>query len=146
MTATIAGPEYRHLPGPVGKLLEGTYSTTVSVPMSPSASLVYTTGHIGLDLNTGSLVHDSLEAEFNAIFDCLDAALKNHGVSEGCGQAFRFVSYLLSPDLEPTMQSVFKKRWPGHQPTWVTVIVKEVVGGGAMSAEIAAEAAVYSNF
>jgi len=145
MTTKFPSPEYRHLPGLVGKLLEGTYSTTVSVPVSPTTSLVYTTGHLGLDLSTGSLVHSSLEAEFNAIFDCLDAALKSHGASGGCGQAFRFVSYFTSPDHEPTMQSVFKKRWPGHQPTWVAVIVREVVGGGAMNAEIAAEAAVYSS-
>lgn len=145
MTATHPSPEYHHLPGPVGKLLEGTYSTTVSVPVSPTTSLVYTTGHLGLDLSTGSLVRSSLEDEFNAIFDCLDAALKNHGVSGGCGQALRFISYLTSPDHEPTMQSVFKKRWPGHQPTWVAVIVSEVVGGGGMHGEIAAEAAVYSS-
>lgn len=145
MTAPTSGTEYRHLPGPVGKLLEGTYSTTVSVPLSSTASLVYTTGHLGLDLNTGSLVRSSLEAEFNAIFDCLDAALKNHGVVGGCASAFRFISYLTSPDHEPTMQSVFKNRWPDHQPTWISVIVKEVAGGPGMNAEIAAEAAMYSS-
>lgn len=145
MTSTHRTPDYRHLPGPVGDLIRGNYSTTVAIPVSPNTSLVYTTGHIGLDLTTGKLVYTSLEAEFNAIFDCLDAALQNHGVSGGCGQAFKFVAYLLTPDVESTMQKVFKERWPDHQPTWVTAIVKEVVGGGNMHAEIAAEAVMYSD-
>lgn len=143
MTAQASQIRYQHLPGPVGKLLEGTYSTTASVTITPNTSLVYTTGHLGLDLKTGSLVKSSLDAEFDAIFECLDAALKHADVKDGCGQAFKFTSYLTSTDYESTLQEVFKRKWPGHQPTWVAVIVSELVGGPGMHAEIAAEAVAY---
>ncbi|KAM0713398.1 hypothetical protein Q7P37_010360 [Cladosporium fusiforme] len=138
-------PEYQHLPGPVGDILKGTYSTTASIPITPSASLVYTTGHLGLDLSTGILVRSSLEAEFEAIFECLDAALKHANIRRGCEQAFRFTSYLTSPEYEITMQQVFKRKWPGHQPTWVAVVVSQLVGGPGMHAEIAAEAVSYGD-
>lgn len=134
---------YQLLPGPVGKLLEGTYSTTASVPISPSCSLVYTTGHLGLDVESGKLVSKSLEAEFDAIFNCLDAALKNAGVKNGCGSAFKFTSYLTDARSEATMQAVFKARWPDHFPTWTTVLVKEIAGASYMHSEIAAEAVMY---
>ncbi|GAM90462.1 hypothetical protein ANO11243_085060 [Dothideomycetidae sp. 11243] len=136
--------KYQLLPNAVGNLLKGTYSTTASVPVSSTTSFVYTTGHIGLDLQTGALVHETLEAEFNAIFNCLNAALKGANVRDGCAGAFKFTSYLLKAEHEPVMQAVFKQRWPQHRPTWTTVIVADVAGGGCMHAEIAAEAAAFT--
>lgn len=53
--------------------------------MSSTTSLVVTTGHIDVDLKTGVLVNRSAEAEFNAIFCCLDAALKNAEIAEELG-------------------------------------------------------------
>lgn len=143
MSEQISKISYQLLPGPVGKLLEGTYSTTARVPISHSCSLVYTTGHVGLDLESGKLVSSSLKAEFEAIFRCLDTALKNAGVQKGCGGAFKFTSYLSSADCEATMQAVFKTRWPGHYPTWTTVLVTEIAGASHMHAEISAEAAAF---
>ena len=136
---------YQHLPGPVGKLLEGTYCTTASVPISPYATLVYTTSHLGLDLQTGVLIRESLQAEVEAIFDCLDAALKNAGVIEGCGQAFKFTCCMRSVQQQSTVEAVFKGKWAGHQPAWVAVIVSDFVGGPGMNVEIAAEAVIYSD-
>ncbi|BCR90947.1 uncharacterized protein ACHE_60833A [Aspergillus chevalieri] len=135
---------YKHLPGPVGDCLKpASYATTATVPVSPTASLVYTTGHIGLRLDTAELVHESLEAEFKAIFTCLDAALKNAGAIRGLAQAYRFTSYLVRAEDEAVMQSVFRRMAPGHTPTWCSVLVKEINVKG-MSAEIAAEGVVYS--
>ena len=77
---------YQNLPGPVGDCLKhASLATTaiVPVPVSHTSSLVFTTSHIGLDLKTGKLVKDTATAEFEAIFACLDAALKNAGVAEG---------------------------------------------------------------
>ncbi|OJJ30926.1 hypothetical protein ASPWEDRAFT_44885 [Aspergillus wentii DTO 134E9] len=135
---------YQILPGPVGECLKpASYSTTATVPVSPTTSLVFTTGHIGLDLNTGELVNSSIEAEFSAIYDCLDAALKNAGVTGGLFHAYKFVSFLLRAEDERVMQEVFRKRFPGHSPTWTTVVVKGVLGEG-MSAEIAAEGVLFA--
>ncbi|RAH66720.1 RidA family protein [Aspergillus aculeatinus CBS 121060] len=136
---------YQNLPGPVGDCLKPTsLSTTATVPVSRTTSLVFTTGHIGLDLATGSLVNTTVTAEFNAIFDCLGAALKHAGVARGLHQAYRVVSYLTSPDHEAEMHRVFQQRVPGHTPTWCTVIVKEINVPG-MRAEIAAEAALFDS-
>ena len=135
---------YKNLPGPVGDCLKpASYATTATVPVSPTASLVYTTGHIGLRLDTAELVHGSLEAEFEAIFTCLDAALKNAGATHGLLQAYRFTSYLVRAEDEAIMQGVFRRMAPGHTPTWCSVLVKEINVKG-MSAEIAAEGVVYS--
>lgn len=133
------------MPGPVGKMLkDASLSTTATVPISPTTSLVYTTGHIGLNTETGELVKDNLRSEFEAIFNCLDVALKNAGVKAGINDAYRIVSYLVDPGHEKTMQEMFQKRWPGHTPTWVTVIVAGVAGGD-MHAEISADAVLYKN-
>ncbi|CAI7641210.1 unnamed protein product [Penicillium bialowiezense] len=122
---------YQYLPGPVGDCLKpSSLATTATIPLSPTASLVVTTGHLGLDLETGQLVNSSAEAEFNAIFSCLDAALKNAGIVEGLLGAYKFVSYL--------------QRFLGHTPTWSTVIVKEI-NVSTMRAEIAAEGVLFSH-
>ncbi|KAE8138373.1 hypothetical protein BDV38DRAFT_282049 [Aspergillus pseudotamarii] len=134
---------YQNLPGPVGDCLKpASLATTATVPVSSTTSLVYTTGHIGLDLKTGALVHETAEAEFEAIFTCLDAALKNAGVNQGLAQGYRFISYLVHVEDEEVMQNVFRRMVPGHTPTWCTVIVKEINVKG-MRAEIAAEGVVY---
>lgn len=135
---------YKHVPGPVGDCLEpASYATTATVPVFPTASLVYTTGHIGLRLDTAELVHESLEAEFEAIFTCLDAALKNAGATRGLAQAYRFTSYLVRAGDEAIMQGVFRRMVSGHTPTWCSVLVKEI-NVKEMSAEIAAEGVIYS--
>ena len=105
---------------------------------------MYTTGHLGLDVETGALVKSSLQAEIEAILNCLDAALKHAGVLGGCGEAFKFTCYMRSADCQSTVEEVFKARWPGHQPTWVAVIVSDFVGGPGMNAEMVAEAITYS--
>lgn len=134
---------YQNLPGPVGDCLKpSSLATTATVPISPSTSLVYTTSHIGLELKTGYLVNHSIEAEFEAIFDCLDAALKNAGVKNGLAEAFKVVSFLVDAKHDPVMQEIFKRRYPGHTPTWTMVIVKEINVPG-MSAEMTAEAAIF---
>lgn len=134
---------YRNLPGPVGDCLKpSSLATTATVPLSPTTSLVYTTSHLGLDLVTGQLVKNSIEAELEAVFSCLDAALKDAGVSSGLFQAFKLVSYLVDPAHESIMQGIFQRLFPGHTPTWTMVIVKEINVPG-MSAEISAEAALF---
>lgn len=134
---------YQNLPGPVGECLKpSSLSTTATVPVSPTISLVFTTGHIGLDLKTGNLVNSSATAEFEAVFDCLDAALKNAGVAKGLGQAYKLVSFLVNSEDEAVMQRVFQQKFPGHTPTWTTVIAKEIVVPG-MRAEVVAEAALF---
>ncbi|KAJ5380094.1 uncharacterized protein N7496_002522 [Penicillium cataractarum] len=134
---------YKNLPGPVGECLKpSSLATTATVPVSPTTSLVFTTGHIGLDLKTGNLVNHSAEAEFEAVLDCLDAALKYAGVLNGLREAYKLVGYLTSAGDEASMMQVFKRKFPGHTPTWTNVVVKEIVVPN-MRAELAAEGVIF---
>lgn len=134
---------YKNLPGPVGDCLKpSSLATTASVPVSPTTSLVYTTGHIGLDLQTGKLIDGPAEREFEAIFNCLDAALKHAGVTFGLRQAYNLIAYLVDSADESTMMKVFQQKFPGHTPTWTTVVVKEIVVPN-MRAEISASGVIF---
>lgn len=134
---------YENLPGPVGDCLRpSSLATTATVPVSRETSLVFTTSHIGLDIETGQLVNRSIEAEFEAIFNCLDEALKYAGISAGIHQAYRLTSYLVDSKDEAVMQNIFKRMYPMHTPTWTLVIVKEINVPG-MRAEISADAVLY---
>ncbi|KAJ5454495.1 uncharacterized protein N7458_005451 [Penicillium daleae] len=134
---------YKNLPGPVGDCLKpASLATTATVPISPTVSLIFTTGHIGLNLTTGDLVNHSAEAEFEAVFDCLDAALKDAGVSNGLRQAYKLVAYLVDSGDEAIMMQVFQRKFPGHTPTWTSVVVKEIVAP-KMRAEVAAEGVIF---
>ncbi|KAJ5213046.1 hypothetical protein N7449_000215 [Penicillium cf. viridicatum] len=93
---------YQHLPGPVRDCLKPfTLATTATIPVSSTNSLVVTTGHLGLDLKTGELVNTSAEAEFHAIFSCLDAALKNAGIVKGLHQAYKLFHGILMTEILP---------------------------------------------
>lgn len=133
----MVNPEYQWLPGPVGEMLRGaSLATTARIPLT--SALVVTTGHVGVDLKTGKLVTESPTAEFNAIFDCLDAALKNAGVSKGLAKAHKLVAYMTDAKYEATILEIFRKRYPGNTPTLTSVVVGLVNPG--VHAEIQAEA------
>lgn len=68
--------------------------------------------------------------------------MKNADASQGLGQDYRFISYLVHVEDEKVMQDVFWRRAPGHRPAWCTVMAKEINVKG-MRAEIAAEGVVY---
>ncbi|ATY62707.1 endoribonuclease L-PSP family [Cordyceps militaris] len=142
--APMANPvQYKWLPGPVGEMLRSaSLATTATIPLG-STSLVVTTGHVGVNINTGALVHSSLEAEFHAVLDCLDAALLHAGVERGLAAAHKITAYFTARECEEVMLGVFRQRFPGHTPTWASVVVAELVNPG-MHAELQAEAIIAS--
>ncbi|KAL2802581.1 hypothetical protein BJX63DRAFT_425957 [Aspergillus granulosus] len=120
---------YQWLPGPVGTMLRtSSLATTARIPLT--GTLVITTGHVGVDLSTGELVTSSLDAEFNAIFDCLEAALRNSGVRQGLAGAHKVVAYFTQAEYEGVMLGIFRKRYPNSTPTWTSVVVKALVNEG----------------
>ena len=130
--------QYQWTPGPVGEMLRSSsLATTAKIPLA--GSLVVTTGHVGVDLKTGELVTNSVEAEFNAVFDCLDAALRNAGVTQGLATAHKLVAYFTRPQDETTLLSIFRRRYPGSTPTLTSVVVAALVNPG-MHVEVQAEA------
>lgn len=135
--------KYDNLPTPVGDLLKSaSLATTATIHISPNTSLVVTTGHVGLDVDSGALVNGSIELEFEAIFKCLDAALRHAGAKNGLSQAYRFTSYLTKTEDEQVMYKVFQRMCPAHTPTWCLVIVGQINIEG-MSAEISAEGVIF---
>ncbi|KAM0428476.1 hypothetical protein ACHAPT_006836 [Fusarium lateritium] len=135
----MASPvRYQLLPGPVGEMLRSaSLATTAAIPIT--GTLVITTGHVGVNLETGELVTSSVEEEFNAVFDCLDAALRNAGVSKGLGSAHKLAAYFTRAGDEATMLAIFRKRYPRHTPTLTSVVVAALVNPG-MHLELQAEA------
>ncbi|KAF4967989.1 hypothetical protein FSARC_4550 [Fusarium sarcochroum] len=130
--------QYKFLPGPVGEMLRSaSLATTATIPLS--GSLVITTGHVGVDIKTGQLVTSSTDAEFNVVFDCLDAALKNAGVTNGLASAHKLVAYFTRAEDEATLLDIFRKRYPGNTPTLTSVVVAALVNPG-MHVEVQAEA------
>ncbi|RMJ17844.1 hypothetical protein CDV36_002537 [Fusarium kuroshium] len=129
---------YQFLPGPVGEMLRSaSLATTASIPIT--GTLIITTGHVGVNLKTGELVTSSVEEEFNAVFDCIDAALRNAGVSKGLGSAHKLIAYFTRAEDEATVLALLRKRWPGHTPTLTSVVVAALVNPG-MHLELQAEA------
>ncbi|SPJ93334.1 uncharacterized protein FTOL_13940 [Fusarium torulosum] len=129
---------YQFLPGPVGEMLRSSsLATTASIPLT--GSLVITTGHVGVDIQSGQLVTSSVEAEFNAVFDCLDAALKNAGVTNGLASAHKLVAYFTRAEDEAALLDIFRQRYPGHTPTLTSVVVAALVNPD-MHVEVQAEA------
>ena len=136
----MAEIESKWLPGPVGEMLRSAgVATTTTTSLPVTGKLVTTTTHVGLDLNTGEPVKGTPDEEFDAIFNCLDAALRQAGVDQGVGQAHKVTAYLVNGHDEPTLQRVFRNRYPGHAPAWATVVVPSIVVPG-MRAELQAEA------
>ncbi|KAL3441116.1 hypothetical protein BJX65DRAFT_314149 [Aspergillus insuetus] len=135
---------YQWLPGPVGAMLRtSSLATTASIPLSPTTTLITTTGHIGLDLSTGETITSSVEAEFNAIFNCLDAALRSAGMYGGLGDAHKVVAYFVHAGDEKVMLDLWRERFPGCTPTWTSVVVCGIVVEG-VRAEVQVEGVLYA--
>ncbi|RFU32216.1 hypothetical protein B7463_g4107, partial [Scytalidium lignicola] len=129
---------YHQYDGPAGDAAEAHgYSNVVILPI-PS-QIVVTAGQPGLDLKTGKVVTTSAEDQISAAFDCVEAALTKAGVSKGLLGVHKFLTFMLDTDLEPVMMEIWRKRCPGHRPTWTCVGASKLCLPG-MIVEIQAEA------
>ncbi|KAL6246512.1 hypothetical protein RBB50_006749 [Rhinocladiella similis] len=136
----MSGLAYTQTPGPLGTLFsENGTSHTVTIPAQ--TSVVITSGQPGFNLKTGKLVTSSIREEIEACFDCVEAALISAGVKDGLAAIFKMTSFLLDVRLEDEMMSVWRRRVPGHKPSWVTVGVAALAVPG-MHIEMQAEALV----
>lgn len=110
-----------------------------STMLPANAQLVITAGQAGCDPQTGDLVESSVEAQIEASFDCVDAALKAAGVKEGLAKAHKMVSYLIDCRNEPLMMKIWRRRYPNRRPTWTCIGVSNMCAKG-MICEIQGEA------
>ncbi|KAM0421137.1 hypothetical protein ACHAPT_011029 [Fusarium lateritium] len=129
---------FSQTPGPLGDLFHSLgASHAAKIPLS--GSLVITSGQPGFDFKTCQLVTSSLRDEVNACFDCVEAALKAAGVSNGLAGVHKFTAFLIDMRVDETMMEVWRSRMPEHRPAWVTVGVAELAVAG-MHIELQAEA------
>jgi enamine deaminase RidA (YjgF/YER057c/UK114 family) len=132
--------QYFERPGPSGKdCLDAGFSNAVIIPAN--AQIAITAGQAGIDLSTGKLVESSPEAQIEACFDCCDVALKSAGVPDGLSSAHKVVSFLPDQRYDPLMMSIWRRRYPGKRPTWMSV-GSGALGLKGMIVELQAEAIV----
>jgi enamine deaminase RidA (YjgF/YER057c/UK114 family) len=132
----MAAAQYFQSPGPLGALYEATgFSHAVVLP--PGAQIVIAAGQAGLNREARKTATAAEQIE--GTFDNCDAALKAAGVKEGLWKAHKIACYLLDVSLEPVMMEIWRRKWPGHKPTWMTVGTSGLCGPG-MIVEMQVEA------
>jgi enamine deaminase RidA (YjgF/YER057c/UK114 family) len=136
----MASIQYFERPGPSGKdCTAAGFSNVVVIPAH--GRIAITAGQAGIDLRTGKLVESSPEAQIEACFDCLDVALKSAGVVQGLASAHKVVSFLPDQRHDPIMMEIWRRRYPGKRPTWMSV-GSGVLGLKGMIIELQAEAVI----
>ena len=132
----MAAAKYFQVPGPMGDYYEATgFSHAVVLPAG--AQLVIASGQPGLnsEARMSALPAEQLESAF----DNCDAALKAAGVTDGLRKAHKIHCFLLDTALERQMMEIWRRKWPGHRPTWMTLGCTALCGAG-MIVEIQVEA------
>jgi enamine deaminase RidA (YjgF/YER057c/UK114 family) len=136
----MASLQYFERPGPSGKdCIAAGFSNAVVIPAN--AHIAITAGQAGIDLHTGKLVESSPEAQIEACFDCVDVALKSAGVVDGLASAHKVVSFLTDQRYDPLMMEIWRRRYPGKRPTWMSV-GSAALGLKGMTIEFQAEAVI----
>ena len=132
----MATAQYFQTPGPLGEIYQATgFSHAVVLP--PGAQIVITAGQPGLNREKRKTA--SAAEQIEGCFDNCDAALKAAGVKEGLWKAHKIHCYLLDVSLEPLVMEIWRRKWPGHRPTWATVGTSGLCGPN-MVVEMLAEA------
>ncbi|KIM93667.1 hypothetical protein OIDMADRAFT_61309 [Oidiodendron maius Zn] len=127
--------KYFQVPGLLGEYYQQTgFSHAVVLP--PGAQLVIASGQPGF--NSEARMPDSAAEQIESTFNNCDLALKVAGVTEGLGKAHRIRCFLTDVSMEPLLMEIWRRRWPEHRPTWMTVGTNALCGKG-MVVEIQAE-------
>lgn len=136
----VASQTFASPPGPVGRLFTDMGISHAAI-VPASARLVITSGEPGLNLKTGELVTSSVEAQFHAVYDTVEAVLKNAGVEKGIRGAHKFTALLLDMKDEELLMKIWRERYPGHTPVFMAFGVKQL-GMEGMRVELRAEAII----
>jgi enamine deaminase RidA (YjgF/YER057c/UK114 family) len=132
----MAEAKYYQVDGVLGQIYHKTgFSHAVVLP--PNAQLVVASGQPGLNAETR--LSSSPAEQIESCFDNCDRALKAAGVKEGLWRAHKIHCFLIDVSNEPTVMEIWRKKWPEHRPTWMTVGTSALCGKG-MIVEMQAEA------
>lgn len=141
---------YTQTPGPLGDLYQaGGSSHAASIAIAPHLRLVTLSGQPGFSLTKTPLglingPSTTFAEEASACFDCIEAALRSAGVKNGLWDVFKMTAYLTDMRDEAEMMRVWRERYLGHRPVWVTIGVAQLAVLG-MRVEISAEALIVSS-
>lgn len=126
----MAESQYFQVPGPLGEYYQKTgFSHSVVLP--PNAQLVITAGQPGLSTKTGRYSSDPGEQIADA-FDNCHAALLAAGVPDGLGAVHKVICFLIDTKHEPLVMQIWRRRYPDHRPTWMTLGTNALCGNGIM--------------
>ncbi len=89
------------------------------VPATVFAGVVYTSGQIAFDANTGKIVGDEVRSQTRQALKNLGAVLEAAGSS--LQHTLRVNVYLQNPEDFPAMNEVYLEFFPDHQPARTTV-------------------------
>jgi enamine deaminase RidA (YjgF/YER057c/UK114 family) len=132
--------KYFQAPGPLGEYYQKTgFSHAVVLP--PNAQLVIVSGQGGSDPTTMKRVTSSTADQIEATLINCENALKAAGVKEGLWAVHKVTCFLLDVSHEPILMEVWRRRYPGHRPTWMTVGTSGLCGKD-MIVEVQVEAHV----
>lgn len=133
--------EYFQPPNVLGHVYQNNgYSHAVVLP--PNARLVIAAGQPGFGPKN-SIVTSSPREQIEACFDNCEIALKTAGVKDGLLSAHKVHCFFTNTKDEPTAMAIWKQRYPGHRPTWMSLGVNSFCAPG-MIVEIQVEAHLLS--
>jgi len=89
------------------------------VPATVANGVVYTSGQIAFDAETGTIVGDDIQAQTRQALDNLIAVLEASGSS--LQQTLRVTVYLKNPADFPAMNEVYGEYFKDHKPARTTV-------------------------
>lgn len=98
--------------------------------------LLFASGQIPLDPESGELLSGSIEAAAERIFDNLAAVLKEAGIT--FGHVVKTTVYLTRTEDFPAMNAVYAKRFGDHRPARSTVTVAGLPKGAPLEIDLIA--------
>ena len=132
----MSAATYHQIIGPLGAYYEAT-GMSHAVVLPANSQLVITAGQPGV--NAEGRMLETVAEQIEAAFNNCDKALRAAGVTEGLWKAHKIQSWLIDVAHEPVMMEIWRKRFPGHRPTWACIGTSALCGQG-MLVEIQAEA------
>ncbi|CAG9951229.1 unnamed protein product [Clonostachys rosea f. rosea IK726] len=130
----MSTPRFSSLPGAAGTMFSDN-GIAHAVVLPANSKIVITSGEPGLDLDTGKVVTSSVEAQFRAAFNTVDAALKNAGY-QGSVQVTVLMIDMKEEDI---LMQIWQEVAPGQQAVFMAFGVNHL-GLEGMRIELRAEA------
>lgn len=134
---TDLGLRFVNAPGLLTKIAED-YHLTQTVIVPAGKSIVYCSGHVGLD-ESGNPAKD-VETEIYNLFKNIEKSLAAAGVKNGFKSVFHMTSYhtILDEEHEIALAKVHGEFTGPNKPAWTGVVVNSLSEGVSMEIQVQA--------